>query len=127
MSSDAWEQRTLGYIADELACSAPDLTSMLTVFNRLTSGEAMPDRHRGSETGATVRRRSRTRLQRSSASGHRRRVRQRVWPFTAVALTVVTAIVMALVLTLTGHSAGGNSACKRGPLCAQGASKHRTW
>ena len=45
MSLSAWEQRTLSYIAAELAGSDPKLASILAVFNRLTRGEAMPARH----------------------------------------------------------------------------------
>ena len=108
MSLNAWEQCTLGCIADELADSAPELTSKLTLFNQLTSGEAMPARQQVGETGEAARHRSRTRRRRSN---QRRRIRQRVWPLTAVALTVITAIVMTLVLTLTGHRSGGNSGC----------------
>jgi hypothetical protein len=107
----AWEQCTLGYIADELADSAPELTSMLTLFNRLTSGEAMPARQRAGETGEAARHRSRTRRRRYSARWQRRRIPRRVWPLTAVALTVTTAIVMTLVLTLAGHRSGGNPGC----------------
>jgi hypothetical protein len=113
-----WEQRTLGCIADELADSAPELTSMLTVYNRLTSGEAMPDRQRVSETGEAARHRSptrpqspRVRRQGSSATRRRRLIPQRVWPLTAVALTVITTVVMTLVLILNGHGSGGNSVC----------------
>lgn len=111
MSLNAWEQCTLGYIADELADSAPELTSMLTLFNRLTSGEAMPARQRVGETAEATRPGSCTRRRRSSARRQRRRIRQQVWPLTAVALTVITAIMMTLVLTLTGHRSGGNSGC----------------
>lgn len=111
MSLNAWEQCTLGYIADELADSAPELTSMLTLFNRLTSGEAMPARQRVGETGEAARHDSCTRRRRSSARRQRRRISQRVWPLTALALTVITAIVMTLVLTLTGHRSGGNPGC----------------
>jgi hypothetical protein len=92
------EQRTLGRIADELAGSAPKLTSMLTVFNRLTSGEEMPGQPYapGRHPGA-----------RSPGS----RFRKRAWPITAVALTVITAIVMTVLLTLTGHGSGEHTRC----------------
>jgi hypothetical protein len=118
---DAWERRTLGCIADELADSAPELTSMLTVYNRLTSAEPMPDRQRVSETGEAARHRSRTRLRRSSAGCQRRRARRRVWPMTAVALTMITTIVMTLVVILTGHGSGGKPACTQAwpVMCAR--------
>ncbi|HEY6492886.1 MAG TPA: hypothetical protein VIZ43_06400 [Trebonia sp.] len=110
MSLNTWEQRTLGHIAWELADAAPELTSMLTVFNRLTSGEAMPDRQPVSKTRQAALHRSRTRPQRSGARCQRRRG-LRVWPLAAVALTVITAIVMTLVLTLTSHGSGQSTAC----------------
>jgi hypothetical protein len=92
------EQRTLGRIADELADSAPKLTSMLTVFNRLTSGEEMPGqphapcRHPGARRPES-------------------RIGKRVWPVAAVALTVITAIVMTVLLALTGHGSGAHTSC----------------
>jgi len=92
VSLNASQQRTLGYIADYLADTAPELASMLSVFNRLTSGEEMPDRREAGE-GA--------------------RHRPRVWPIAAVALTVATAIAITLVLTLTGHGSSANPGCTR--------------
>lgn len=92
------EQRTLGRIADELAGSAPKLTSMLTVFNRLTSGEEMPGQPH-------------TPCRHSGARRPGNRIRKRVWPITAVALTVVAAIVMTVLLTLTGHGSGAHTSC----------------
>jgi len=83
------ERRTLGRIADELAGSAPKLTSMLTVFNRLTSGEEMPGQPHAPSRHSGARR-------------PRSRIRKRVWPVIAVALTVITAIVMTVLLTVIG-------------------------
>jgi len=94
------EQRTLGRIADELAGSAPELTSMLTVFNRLTSGEDMP-----SEAHA---------VSGTQAPGARRpgnRIRRQLLPITAVALTVIAAIVVTVVMTLTSHGSGAQPGC----------------
>ena len=111
MSLNAGEQRTLSCIADELAGSAPKLTSMLTVFNRLTSGEEMPDHRPPGETGKDQRHRSRAPRRRSSARRPRSRIRKRVWPITALALTVITAIVMTVLLMLTSHGSGANTGC----------------
>jgi hypothetical protein len=94
------EQRTLGRIAEELAGSAPKLTSMLTVFNRLTSGEEMPVQPHAPGRHSGARRRG-------------SRIRRRVWPITAVALTVITAIVMTVLLTLTGHGSGAHTSCRQ--------------
>jgi anti-sigma-K factor RskA len=95
VSLNASQQRTLGYMADYLADTAPELASMLSVFNRLTFGEEMPDRREAGET----------------ARGTRHR--PRVWRIAAVALTVVTAIAITLVLTLTGHGSSANPGCTR--------------
>ena len=111
MSLNAGEQRTLSCIADELADSAPKLTSMLTVFNRLTSGEEMPDHRQPDETGKDQRDRSRASRRRSSARRPRSHIRKRVWPITALALTVITAIVVTVLLMLTSHGSGANTGC----------------
>lgn len=111
MSLNAGEQRTLSCIADELVDSAPKLTSMLTVFNRLTSGEEMPDHRQPGETGKDQRDRSRAPRRRSSARRPRSDIRKRVWPITALALTVITAIVVTVLLILTSHGSGANTGC----------------
>ena len=46
MSLGAWERQALDSIADGLAGSAPDLASLLAIFSRLASGEAMPAREK---------------------------------------------------------------------------------
>ena len=111
MSLNAAEQRTLSCIADELADSAPKLTSMLTVFNRLTSGEEMPDHRQPGETGKDERHRSHAPRRRSGARRPRSHIRKRVWPITALALTVITAIVVTVLLMLTSHGSGANTGC----------------
>jgi hypothetical protein len=111
VSLNAGEQRTLSCIADELAGSAPKLTSMLTVFNRLTSGEEMPDHRQPGETGKDQRHRSHAPRRRSSARRPRSHIRKRVWPITALALTVITAIVVTVLLILTSHGSGTNTGC----------------
>lgn len=42
MSFNSWEQRTLADIEENLSASAPELASLLAIFNRLTAGEDMP-------------------------------------------------------------------------------------
>jgi hypothetical protein len=44
MSLSTWEQQALDSINDELTDSDPRLVTLLTTFNRLASGEAMPVR-----------------------------------------------------------------------------------
>ena len=111
LSLNAGEQRTLSCIADELAGSAPKLASMLTVFNRLTSGEEMPDHRQPGETGEDQRHRSRAPRRRSSARRPKSQIGKRMWPITALALTVITAIVMTILLILTSHGSGTNTGC----------------
>jgi len=111
VSLNAGEQRALSRIADELAGSAPKLTSMLAVFNRLTSGEEMPGHRQPGETGKDERHRSHAPRRRSSVGGPGSRIRKWVWPITALALTVITAIVMTVLLTLTSHGSGANTGC----------------
>jgi hypothetical protein len=111
LSLNAGEQRTLSCIADELAGSAPKLASMLTVFNRLTSGEEMPDHRQPGETGKDERHRSHAPRRRSGARRPRSHIRKRVWTIAALALTVITAIVMTVLLILTSHGSGTNTGC----------------
>lgn len=42
MSLDSWENRSLAVIEESLSASAPELGSLLAMFNRLTAGEDMP-------------------------------------------------------------------------------------
>lgn len=112
MSLSPWEQRTLSCIADRLADSAPELASLLSVFNRLASGEEMPEHWHAGNARRCERQRSRrnrrlTRPQRQA--GH---VGRRAWPvITALAFISVAMIVVALVLSLTVHDASGNGRC----------------
>jgi hypothetical protein len=113
VSLNAGEKRALSCIADELAGSAPKLTSMLTLFNRLTSGEEMPSHRQPGETGKDERHRSHAPRRRSGARRPGIRIRKRVWSITALALTVITAIVMTVLLTLTSHGSGAHTGCTR--------------
>ena len=42
MSLDSWERRSLAALEESLSASAPELESLLAMFNRLTASEAMP-------------------------------------------------------------------------------------
>jgi hypothetical protein len=44
MSLSAWEQQALESIKNGLSGSDPELTALLSAFNRLASGEEMPER-----------------------------------------------------------------------------------
>lgn len=122
VSLSAGEQRTLSRVAYELAGSAPKLASLLSLFNRLTSGEEMPERwQKAGKTGKCERQRPRRsrrwRTRRVSHAG------QRAWPvIIALTLIGVAVIVVALVLSHTGHEAGGNGRCMQSwPIVCQGS------
>lgn len=120
MRLDARERRALNSIADGLVASAPELASRLTLFNRLASGEQMPE-----DPGAKVEEGRRERRGARPRRGHRRgragpvgrrgrergplmRIadtgRWRVIPVLAVmAATTVIVIAAGVVLSATGH------------------------
>jgi hypothetical protein len=54
LSPSSWEQRTLSYIAGELAASNLNLASTLAAFNRLTWGEEMPARQHADGSGESL-------------------------------------------------------------------------
>ncbi len=127
MSLDAWEQRALNSIAASLTASAPEFASRLSVFNRLTSGEQMPEdlqarvkeqhghgRHQGGRASLA-----------DSTQGNRGPIMRpshgRVLPVipmaAALALTIAVVITLALVLSATSHTSSG---IHQGSHCAQG-------
>ena len=112
MTMSARERRALGCISDELADSAPELASLLSVFNRLTSGEDMPERRHASNTEKCERQRSRqSRWQtwtRRKASPGRQRLRLVI---AALTLISVAMIVVALALGHLSHEAGRKGHC----------------
>lgn len=111
MSLSAWEQHTLSRIADELADSAPELMSLLSVFNRLTSGEEMPERWQAGRTGKCEQRGSRRSRRRTWTQRQASHAGRRAWIITALTLMSLAVIVVALVLSLAGHGAGTNGRC----------------
>ena len=105
MSLNAREQHVLTRIADELAKTAPALVSFLHIFNRLASGEAMPQRR--------PLRRLRKKLSTTALT----------WMFVAV-WSCVTAgmLAFALVMTYTGQPGGpgAQSTCTASSLLLPG-------
>ena len=87
--------RTLSRIADELAKTAPVLVSFLHIFNRLASGEDMPQRR-------PLRRLRRLRRKLSTTA--------LTWMFVGI-WSCVTAgmLAFALVMTYTGPTAGAGA------------------
>jgi hypothetical protein len=104
---NAWENRTLRAITYELSRSAPEFASSLSVFNRLASGESLPEhvparwcgqhgRHRRSPRGARDGRDCRTQPARARPGG--------VLLFAAVLTATAVAIVLAVVLAGVGQT-----------------------
>ena len=119
MCLSARERRTLSYIAGELTHSTPELASLLSVFNRLTSGEDMPERQQARKTGECERQRSRRSCRRTWTQRQASQVGQRAWPVIALlAFMSVSIIVTALVLSHTSHGAGANGRCMQSWLIA---------
>jgi len=89
------EQRILGRIAEELARTAPALVTLLSGFNRLALGEAMPPR------------RPLRRLRRRLSTVALSRTVVTVWMLTTVGM-----VAAALVLSHLGHGAGDAGSCR---------------
>jgi hypothetical protein len=127
VSLDAWEERALKSIADDLAASAPELASRLLVFNRLTSGERMPEDPRVMK-GEERRGRHRTRPRRGSRRGRADWMRGSVMrshgrtvpAIPVVAILAVAAVIM-IAIALVRSGSGPRPAGTRASHCA------RTW
>jgi len=104
VSLSSWEHEILGRIAKELSRSDPNLTSLVTGFNRVTATEEMPPRPRVS----IVRRDRRP-------GGYRRKKRQTAksswFLMTLWFVTTAALIAVALVLNLFGPGRGAGKAC----------------
>jgi hypothetical protein len=135
VSLDAREQRALNSIAESLTASAPEFVSRLLVFNRLTSGEQLPEglqakvkerhgheyedghghgRHRGGRSslagGAEGNRGPLMRPSHGAAA--------QVLPVVAaLAVTIAVMITLALVLSATSSTSAG---IRQASHCAQG-------
>jgi hypothetical protein len=105
LSLNARELRTLSRISEELAKTAPVLVSLLHIFNRLASGEDMPQRR--------PLRRLRRKLSTTTLT----------WMFVGI-WSCVTAgmLAFALVMTYTGQTsgAGAQSTCTASSLLLTG-------
>jgi hypothetical protein len=84
--------RILSRIAEEIAASAPALVTLLTGFNRLTTGEDMPKR------------RPLGRLRKRVSTAMATRIFMGVWTFMTLAM-----IATALILSHLGPAAGPGS------------------
>ena len=94
MSLSAWEQRALNSIKAGLAGSDPELTGLLSAFNRLASDEEMPAREKIRVGSRPARRRLRSARWLSRV--------QRVVLVLSLLLTAVTAIAVVLALNVGG-------------------------
>ena len=105
----ARERRTLSGIADELAASDPTLTSILSVFNRLTRGEELPACH---DTAESRRRESgHLRWSRGRARKHRRTTKVALRAIAAWILISAALITTGIMLSHIGHGADGRWRC----------------
>jgi hypothetical protein len=103
VSLSSWEHQILSRIAEELSGADSKLASLVTAFNRLVAGEAMPSRPQIAGL-----RRSRPR------GGYRRRRHpSRTWRWLTAAwfLTTAALIAIALVLNLVTPGPGANRVC----------------
>lgn len=97
--------RTLSRIADELAKTAPVLVSFLHIFNRLASGEDMPQRR--------PLRRLRRKLSTTALT----------WMFVGIWGCVTAGMLaFALVMTYTGPTGGAQSTCTASSILLSGCS-----
>jgi hypothetical protein len=110
LSPSSWEQRTLSYIAGELAASNLNLASTLAAFNRLTWGEEMPARQHADGIRRELGRSRRSR----GRAWKRRYLHQTVtvaWPAVTASIIITAALItVALVLSL-GHGTDGRQRC----------------
>jgi hypothetical protein len=112
MSLTEPDRQALGSIADGLAGSDPTLTSMLTIFSRLTAGEEMPAREktpvRRGRTAAHRPRRTRRHPRRGTALPQPRRRYARLGRQQAMLLlwAAISAglLAVALVLNTSSHN-----------------------
>jgi hypothetical protein len=126
VSLDAWEERTLKSIAENLAASAPELASRLSVFDRLTSGERMPEDSRAKAEGRPGHHRARPRRR----PGHDRAGRMQgplmhapdegAYPVaTLVTILAVTIAVLIALSLVPGTASGPPPGTQQAGLCAQ--------
>jgi Protein of unknown function (DUF3040) len=129
MSLSAWEQQALDSIEEGLVRSDPQLTSLLTWFTRLASGEEMPVRENIPASSWRAIRdlwRGRRRGTRTKSSAHARLMRQRAG-FRRAALLVylllgVASIAVAVAVGLGSSNRGCPSAF--GVPCVSPARAH---
>jgi hypothetical protein len=120
VSLNDWEDQALRAISAELSCSAPELASRLSLFNRLASGEQLPEHLRAAAPRGSRRHRARPRRAARPGLGSRERgararfVLARTWlsrPVVAVVLagTFVVLVTLGVALGATGHSSAGTA------------------
>ena len=104
MSLSAWEQQALESIKNGLAGSDPELAALLSAFNRLASGEEMPDRERAPAAS----RRAFRRLRRARWRVGLRRARQRLGVQGTALLLLWLLTTATLIAVALAFSVGGN-------------------
>jgi hypothetical protein len=118
VSLSAREQHTLSCIANELADSAPELTSFISVFNRLTSSEEMPELWQADKIARCGRQRPRRSSRRTWTRRQASHPGRYVPVITVLALIGVAMIIVALMLSINGREVSGNGRCAQSwPVC----------
>jgi hypothetical protein len=118
MSISERERQALGSIEDRLACSAPQLASMLAIFSRLTAGEEMPARERVRRGALDLRSSPAAARQAGSGQVWRHRTGRAAWVW--LWLTVVVAVVLLGLSLNLPHGAGRGTCSAWQPVsCAQ--------
>lgn len=139
MSLSVWEQQMLAFIERGLAESDPELTSFLTAFTRVASGEQMPTTEKimalpWSRMPPLPRRRRRSRRVRHRLGQACRRLGFR---WVALSLWLAVTISLISIALFLSHGAQGGTSCSGpwGTVCTtppahpasgQGAAGHAT-
>ena len=112
MSLSPWEQHALDSIKDGLAGSDPELTTLLSTFTRLASGEEMPAREpvRARKQRHPHRARRRRHPQPGKVRRHAHRAYQRLG-FHRVALLLWLVITVALITTAVAFDRSSQDGC----------------
>jgi len=123
MSLSAWEQQALESIKNELAGSDPELAALLSAFNRLESGEEMPDREKTSAGPRRAYRRLRRTRWRFSL---RRMCRRPGFPGAMLLLLWLLATAGMIAVALVLNAGGNRGTCTEmaAMICAGPVSGH---
>jgi len=124
MSLSAWEQQALESIKSGLAGSDPELMALLSAFNRLASGEEMPDREKTPAGSRRAFRRLRRARWRSTLYRARRRLGLHRIGLLVLLWPLITAALIAVALVLNAGGNRGTCTETAAMICAVPVSGH---